>query len=237
MVGRRVERLARRQQRAQVRHRLWMIRHRPPVTLAHDAIPVILRRGAQPDGHGGLLRAARRSAATSTMPPPVASTIGRRSASSAVERLALEPAVVVLSVQREQLVQRQVGRLLDPAIELDERHVQPAREPLPDRRLAGAAQTEQRDDRGGSSVGVSSRSVARGPRRRAASSASRRTEMLARPASSCTRKRIDTPERSASSRSVQRPAGARLAHPPADEFRRRQSVITLACLGWRACEA
>ena len=84
-----------------------------------------------------------------TMPPPVASTIGRLrrpSHAERAERLALQPAVVVLAVQREELGQRHVGRLLDLPIELDEADAQPPRELLADRRLAGAAQAEQRDD-------------------------------------------------------------------------------------------
>ena len=79
------------------------------------------------------------------MPPPVASTTGRSPPSTCVERLALEPPVVVLAVQREDLVEGQPGRLLDPAVELDEGHLQPPRQPPPDRALARAAQAEERD--------------------------------------------------------------------------------------------
>ena len=66
-----------------------------------------------------------------------------------LQHVALEAAIVVLAVQREELGEAQVGGLLDAAVELDEGHAQPARQPAADRRLARAAQAEQRDDRFG----------------------------------------------------------------------------------------
>ena len=44
----RIERLAPGEQRAQIRHRLRMVRHRAAVPLADDAVPVVLGGGAQP---------------------------------------------------------------------------------------------------------------------------------------------------------------------------------------------
>ena len=98
-----------------------------------------------------------------------------------------------------------LGGLLDPAIELDEADAQPPRELLADGRLAGAAQAEQRDH----ARRVVERRVSRsagGISKARASSASRLTEMLARPASSWTRKRTDTP--GALGQLAQRPAPA-----------------------------
>src|SRR6185295_2522676 len=62
-----------------------------------------------------------------------------------LEHLALEPAVVRLAVEREQLAEREAGSGFDLLIELDERHVEPLRERCTDRRLAGAAHAEQGD--------------------------------------------------------------------------------------------
>jgi hypothetical protein len=45
-----VEGLADRQQSAQLRHGLRVIGHRTAVALVHDAIPVVLGPGAEPDG-------------------------------------------------------------------------------------------------------------------------------------------------------------------------------------------
>ena len=64
-----------------------------------------------------------------------------------LQHVALEPAVVVLAVQREELGQAEVRGLFDSAVELDERHAQAPRQPAADGRLAGAAQSEQGDDR------------------------------------------------------------------------------------------
>src|SRR5215471_15736198 len=50
----RVERLAQRENRAQVRHRLRMVGHRPPIALPHDAVPVVLGPRAKPDRDGRL---------------------------------------------------------------------------------------------------------------------------------------------------------------------------------------
>ena len=43
VVGARIERLARREDGAQIGHGLGVVGHRTPVTLAHDALPVVFR--------------------------------------------------------------------------------------------------------------------------------------------------------------------------------------------------
>jgi hypothetical protein len=119
-----------------------------------------------------------------------------------VERLALEAAVVVLAVEREQLGKAEVGGLLDAAVQLDERDAQASREAAADGRLAGAAQAEQghrpllslvglsQESGAGSSEALWPLPPAAGPR------------CCPRPDSSCTRKRADKPDRSETSRSV-----------------------------------
>ena len=115
MARLRVERLARGQQRGAARPSPAGAPPSAGDRPADDAVPVVLglRAAARRCARGAA--AARRSPATSTRPPPVASTIGRASASTLRERLALEPAVVLLAVQREDLAERQPGRLLDAA--------------------------------------------------------------------------------------------------------------------------
>ena len=66
-------------------------------------------------------------------------------AEHALERAALEAAERVLAVHREDLAERRAGFLLHLAFELDERHSQRLRELRAERRLARAAQAEQRD--------------------------------------------------------------------------------------------
>src|SRR5262249_30574231 len=61
------------------------------------------------------------------------------------ERVALEAPIVLVAVERKDLAERHVRRLLDPAIELDEADVQRTRDLLADGRLSGAPQAEQRD--------------------------------------------------------------------------------------------
>jgi len=62
------------------------------------------------------------------------------------QRFFLEPAIEVLTVNGEHIVQRHAGAVLDLLIELDEAQAEPPREPAADGRLARAAQAEQRDD-------------------------------------------------------------------------------------------
>jgi hypothetical protein len=64
----------------------------------------------------------------------------------AVERLALQPAVVVLAVEGEDLVEGEARGFLHPPVELHEGDVQAASEAAPDRGLARAAQAEKGDD-------------------------------------------------------------------------------------------
>jgi hypothetical protein len=71
----------------------------------------------------------------------VASTSGQH----LLEGCALEPPVVLLAVQREDLGERQAGRLLDAPVQLHEGHVQAPGQAPSDRGLAGAAQPQQRD--------------------------------------------------------------------------------------------
>ena len=196
----RVERFAGGEERAQVRHRLRVIGHRPSIALPQHAVPVIFGLA-----RSQIVRRDRRSSANVsaavTSPPPVASTIGRWSRALPAD-VAFETAIVILAVEREELGQAQIRGLLDSTVELDKRHAQSPGEPSADGGLAGAAQAEKSDDRFGSSAGnaMSDAGVTSSAR---ATSASRRTEMLPRPASSWTRKRGDTPDRSATSRNVQ----------------------------------
>ena len=108
---------------------------------------------------------------------------------------------MVLAVHRKQFADRDPGRLLDAAIELDEPRAEPPRQLLADGRLAGAAQAEQRDD---------ARGVAHARVEQVCGleveGFGELGEPLDRdvgaPDSTCTRNRSDSPDRSASSRSV-----------------------------------
>jgi hypothetical protein len=64
------------------------------------------------------------------------------------QHLLLEPAVVGLSVELEDLAEAETGRRLDLLIDLHERHPAVVGELLADRRLAGAAHAEERDHGG-----------------------------------------------------------------------------------------
>src|SRR5205814_5478641 len=63
----------------------------------------------------------------------------------ALQSAALEAPEGILAVHREHLAELGAGFLLDFAVELDERQAQAVREPAPERRLACAAQADERD--------------------------------------------------------------------------------------------
>ena len=92
--------------------------------------------------------------ADATMPPPVAITIPRRSASTCVQHVPFQPPVVVFSVEREQLAEAEIGRLLNASIELEERQPQPSRKPPADCRLSSPSQSQERNHLRSRRVGV-----------------------------------------------------------------------------------
>ena len=113
----------------------------------------------------------------------------------------LEATVIVLPVKGEDLTQTQLGGLLDSAVELHEREPEAPGQTLSNRGFPGAAQAEQRNNPLRARSGSASSAAAVVPSARATSTR-RRTEMLPRPDSSCTRNRAERPERSAASRNV-----------------------------------
>jgi hypothetical protein len=117
---------------------------------------------------------------------------------------------VLVAVQRKDLGEREVGRLLDAPIELDEANVEPAGELPSDRRLAGAAQAEERDDARG--VGSPSLTSSAAKLERAREIVEPLDRDVAGAGFHWTRKRTERPDRSASSRMVQRRAARACAH-------------------------
>src|SRR5688500_7083315 len=113
-----------------------MVGHRAAVSLADDAVPVIFGCGAQPDCDRG---AAQQRVCLRRGDDAATGGEDHRAARSEdlVERLALEAAVVVLAVEREELRQTEVGCLFDSPIELNERHAKPAGEAAANGGLAG----------------------------------------------------------------------------------------------------
>ena len=63
-----------------------------------------------------------------------------------LQDVALEPAVVVLAVQREDLGEAQIRRFFNAPIELDERASKPPCQAASHGRLAGASKSEEGDD-------------------------------------------------------------------------------------------
>jgi hypothetical protein len=140
----RVERTPRLQDAAQLLLRRRAAGHRPAVALADDAVPVILGPRAHPHRRRVLAEHAERVV--------VADDAAARRQHAAVvlrepapEGVGLEPAIVVLAVDAEDVGERQPGRLLDERVELEEGEPEPRREAAPDRRLARAAEAEERD--------------------------------------------------------------------------------------------
>ena len=79
------------------------------------------------------------------MPPATASTTWSLRRHDALQRLTLQPAIAFLAVERHDVGDGHAALLLDVAIEFDERKRQRGAEPAPERRFAGAAQTDQAD--------------------------------------------------------------------------------------------
>ena len=109
-VGARVERLAPGDELAQRLAGVRMLIDRPPVALADDAGPVVRRPGLEPDRAG---LAAEQGVGLGRGHQAAADGEHRRLvrlASSFGQRLAFEPAVEVLAVQREDLAERRPAR-------------------------------------------------------------------------------------------------------------------------------
>jgi hypothetical protein len=74
-----------------------------------------------------------------------------------LQRLALQPPVVALSVQLEDLVEGKAGRFLHERIHLDERNAQFRGQQRPDGALPGAAKAGEGDDRAARARGAEQR--------------------------------------------------------------------------------
>jgi hypothetical protein len=80
-----------------------------------------------------------------TIPPPVASTHCSCSRITLSRQVAFETPVSVLTVEFEQRGESDAGGAFDFTVELDKWYAEPLRSRAPERGLAGAAQTDQRD--------------------------------------------------------------------------------------------
>jgi len=125
-------------ERVELGARRGPLRHRPIVALGAHAVPVLLRRRLEPDGQRARLQVrpgVRRRHETDD------EGIAREDVG---EDTGLEAAHVRLAVQLEECLQRQAAFALDQPIEFDVLGAHQLGEALADRRLAGAAQPEQR---------------------------------------------------------------------------------------------
>ena len=148
----RIERLAALEELPERLARVRMLIDRPPIALPEDAVPVVVRPGLEPDGRRvaaqqgvGLRRrspARRRRRARPTRPRRAARRASRARAGGSSPRRGARRA------RRAQVrrAPRRAGRARRT-------HAQPARQPPADRRLAGAAQAEQRDDGAAAAAG------------------------------------------------------------------------------------
>ena len=126
----------------------WLPCHRAEIALRDDARHVLLRLGLHPDGETAVEQQVERlrlghDAAADRHDQPVVGF------DHPLEAAALDAAITGLPVEHEQFRQADRCLALDFAIEFDERPVQLARQRVPQRRLAGTAQPDQRDPRRG----------------------------------------------------------------------------------------
>ena len=118
---------------------------RPQVALGDDTAHVLLGTGLEPDAIEAALQqveglALADDAAAGGHHHAVGVFLG-----DAHQRAALVAPVAGLAVQQQDLVHAGAGLALDLPVQLDERHAAPGGELGPERRLAGAAQTDQGD--------------------------------------------------------------------------------------------
>src|SRR3954451_3075082 len=116
-----VERLAAGEDAAQIRHRLFVLGHRPCVALRQDPAHMLGRRCLEQYGEAGGEQQIERAGLGDEAAPggddAILVALDRR-----LEAASLEAAKGGLAVKVEDLAERQAGFALDLAVELDEWH-------------------------------------------------------------------------------------------------------------------
>ena len=132
------------QNTAQVVHRAIVARHCAEISLGDDAIHVFLRFRFNPDREAvraeKIIRFGFVHDTAADGEDRAVVFVG-----DALECAAFDGAIAGLSVERKDIGERHAGFFFDFAVELDERNVASLGELLAERRLAGAAKTDQSD--------------------------------------------------------------------------------------------